>query len=762
MAIYKQDIVDIDLNKGMVYRDFCNHTIGSGDKDADRFGMRIFRDGVAESLSGVSIQAIFLNPLGTAIALTSHGTIIGNTAFVTLPQACYDYDGQFCLTIKLIGDGVTGTMRIVDGIVDNTHSVGTVAPTGSVPTYQEITALYSQMVLATQEAVDVRDSVEIAENYEIIDDWQDGKYYKLNQSPTTIDITTPNSSVNFACLYAQCSPGDAFIYRGKGSSAARAYAFLSSASGENNVLEISTQYNYTDNFKIYAPADAAYVVVNIDKREPHFFMRIKDEHNLVTGMDLNDCLSEGRYYCTGTTIRNTLENVPDFIIGAFTLEVKRNSVNTHGYANIAYIQTIYANTLNGSYQAIAFRTYQTSYGFSEDWNKIYDPNITPLDIKHTIEIPEDADLDDYDEPGVYYVPSYAVGLTVKNVPLFIDSSFLLAVLNSRAASNTNTYKRQILFANKFGTSSIYTRQKNASGYGKWQLLISSGMFENPMLLEPSEFPVNARLTGTPKKTIRVGTNNVAHYWTQGALSGREYLGDLPDVQATWRSWLMKANLDFLFLQECEDFIDEDREVNAFDTLYKPFFGSDTNIDEEGGTGNTTKYRRKILNRLGLDTNSDMVTVQTLYPGGSRKNGYYNWCTVEIDGVGSVMLIDMHNFAGSGTTYNEDRANYLTSIASLIETENPDYFIIAGDSNARSEADKEALLNFCETAGAIPANGGIIGWFTTCQVEETGRYYDNIIVSNNIRIDSIECDIVLVPGRFVHTDHTPVTATISFM
>lgn len=762
MAIYKQNIVDIDLNKGTVHREFLNHSIGSGDSNADRFGMRVFRDRQPEDLTGVACQAVFRDPKGNPIALTSHGTIIGNTAFVTLPQACYNYDGQFCLSIKLIGGGVTGTMRIVDGMVDNTHTGGAVAPTGAVPTYQEVTSLYNEMVLATQAAIDVKESTEIVENYEIIDDWQNGKYYRLDNSPTTIDITAPNSSTNFACLYAQCNPGDGFLYRGKGSSAARLYAFLSSASSPGNVLTISTRTGYTDGIKFYAPEDAAYVIVNVDKREPFFFMKIKDEHTLISGTDLDDILTEGRYYCRNTTVRSTLQNVPDCIVGAFMLEVKRISIDQVGYSNLAYIQTIYSNSINSGYQAIAYRICQMDYGFQEGWNVLYDSNITPLDITHTIQIPDNSDLDDYDTPGVYYAPSYSSSATIAHVPLYVDSSFMLMVLNARSYSNTNTYKRQILFANKYGTASIYTRQKNASGYGKWQLMVSSGMLEHPMLLETSSYTPEARQTGTPKKTIRIGTNNVAHYWNQGAIGGKDYLSEHNDMQATWRRWLMKAAMDILFLQECEDYIDEDREINAFDTLYKPFFDEDTNVDEQGGTGTNTKYRRKILNRMGLDTESDMETVPTLYPGGSRKDGYYNWCMVNIAGVGSVLLINMHNFAGSGTTYDEDRANYLDAIATFITEKNPDYFIIAGDSNARSEDDKEALLDFCTSMNATPVNGGTIGWFTTSHVEETGRFYDNIILSNNIRIESVECDPVLVPGGFILTDHTPVTATISFM
>lgn len=158
MAIYKVDIVDVELNNGNIYRSFLKHSIGSGDSAANRFGVRVFRDGEPVSLSGVTCEGFFRNGNGENIALTSYGTVSGNTAYVTLPQACYNYEGQFALAIKLIGGGVTGTMRIVDGVVDNTHTGGAVAPTSSVPTYQEILAVYDQMV----------ESVEKVEGFEIV------------------------------------------------------------------------------------------------------------------------------------------------------------------------------------------------------------------------------------------------------------------------------------------------------------------------------------------------------------------------------------------------------------------------------------------------------------------------------------------------------------------------------------------------------------------------------------------------------------------
>lgn len=171
MAIYKSNIVNINLEAGSIFRSFLNNSIGYKDDDADRFGVRVFRDSEPVDLSGLSCQAVFMAPNGVNIALTSYGYVSGNEAYVTLPPACYDYEGQFCLAIKLVGGGVTSTVRIVDGMVENTGASGTVTPTSAVPTYQEILATYDAMVAATSAA-----NLAIAEEFDATKAYPSGKF----------------------------------------------------------------------------------------------------------------------------------------------------------------------------------------------------------------------------------------------------------------------------------------------------------------------------------------------------------------------------------------------------------------------------------------------------------------------------------------------------------------------------------------------------------------------------------------------------------
>ena len=148
MAVYKRDMVDINLETGNIHRSFLSHAIGMKDQLADHFGIRVYRNGEPVNLTGVSVQGVFMPPQGDPIAITSGNIVSGNEAEVVLPQACYNYDGPFTLAIKLVDstNSVTGTIRIVDGMVNNTHASGTVAPTSAVPSYQEVLAAYEQAV----------------------------------------------------------------------------------------------------------------------------------------------------------------------------------------------------------------------------------------------------------------------------------------------------------------------------------------------------------------------------------------------------------------------------------------------------------------------------------------------------------------------------------------------------------------------------------------------------------------------------------------
>lgn len=607
------------------------------------------------------------------------------------------------------------------------------------------------------EAVDGLRS-EIKTNSVKLSAWQLGYFYDTRDGITSVNIESPSESKNYACLVVPCSERDVFLYTGRGSSAARRVAFLSSSSGGNNILYVSPSSSASVEDQYYpAPQGTAYAIFNVNTQY-EYEVRKSSARLIYEGNNLNNFLEPGLYVSPSTDRTATLINLPPVTNTSFVLDVEKMPI-----LKGRIVQTYRSAVTN--YRYYYYRIYADSAGFT-DWIKLYDHRYTELEISSLGKINSGDDLNNYVVPGSYYCTSNTVAKTLLNSPLFVPSSFSLWVVNSKENS-ANNYKRQILFGNKISFASVYTRVCNNGDWGPWNLLVSATTLESPVLLDLSQYIPSSRLTGTVKRTIRVGTNNVAHYWLQGqSWNPDDYLANHPDRIVSWRRWLMQSNIDILYLQECEDRIDSAGEKNAFNTLYSLFFDSDTNVDTSSSTGMVSDFtspsRRKILNRLGLNTNSTMVTVPSSHPDYVHKDGYFNWCTVNLDNVGIILLVNIHNFAGDNEYNIDDRANYLNTLRTFIQNSSYDYFIIAGDTNAQSDTDYANILDFCSRINATPVNGGAIGWFRTQVTEEAGKAYDNIIVSSNIRVDNIECDPLLVPGRFLHTDHTPVIATISFM
>lgn len=160
MAIYKEDIVDIELESGSIHRSFLNHTIGSGDDNANRFGIRVFRNGEPEEIGG-TCAGYFVRADGETVVI-SDGAVNGNTAYVTLPESCYAAEGQFALAIKISSGSITGTMRIVDGVVSRTSTEVAVDPGTIIPSVSALIATINAAVESIP--VDYSALTEFAEN----------------------------------------------------------------------------------------------------------------------------------------------------------------------------------------------------------------------------------------------------------------------------------------------------------------------------------------------------------------------------------------------------------------------------------------------------------------------------------------------------------------------------------------------------------------------------------------------------------------------
>jgi hypothetical protein len=235
MAVYKKDIVAIELNSGNVHRSFLQHSLGKSDKNANHFGIRVFRGGEPVDLSDVSVQGFFKDPQGTNIAITSGNIVGGNQAEVVLPQACYNYEGQFSLAIKLVGGGVTGTMRIVDGMIDNTNTGSAVAPTGAVPTYQEVLASYDAAIAAVDDVNEMKSTMFLD-----LDALYKGEYKEYNASIIEGGLNTSggnlNNSARARTTYTEIVPGDTYHVKIEGLTWSAMIAWVYSGTTQGTVI----------------------------------------------------------------------------------------------------------------------------------------------------------------------------------------------------------------------------------------------------------------------------------------------------------------------------------------------------------------------------------------------------------------------------------------------------------------------------------------------------------------------------------------------
>lgn len=169
MALYLEDIVDVDLNNPVV-RSFAARVIGEGDTRSNRFGVRIFRDGSPVNINGGTCMGYFIRHGHADTVIIDGGSFSGNEAYVTLPESCYVYDGPFTLVIKLIGGGVTGTVRIVDGTVIDSLLGQAIDPGHVIPDIDTLSSLVAraEAAAATISGISITTELISGENYRTI------------------------------------------------------------------------------------------------------------------------------------------------------------------------------------------------------------------------------------------------------------------------------------------------------------------------------------------------------------------------------------------------------------------------------------------------------------------------------------------------------------------------------------------------------------------------------------------------------------------
>lgn len=166
-----ENMVDIDLTGRMLMRSFVLNMLGEGDEEANTIGARIYHNGEDADLTGFTVSGYFTRADGTSVILPA-GVRTGNLVSVTLPAECYDVQGNFTLSLKLVkGDNMI-TVRVVDGTVIDTIEGTIVAHAGVVPdiTTQDWADWVAQVEAAadTIEAFDVSETLITGTRYRIV------------------------------------------------------------------------------------------------------------------------------------------------------------------------------------------------------------------------------------------------------------------------------------------------------------------------------------------------------------------------------------------------------------------------------------------------------------------------------------------------------------------------------------------------------------------------------------------------------------------
>ena len=476
MAHYKSDLVDINLNTGNIHRSFLSHAIGQKDDDADRFGIRAYRDGVPVDLSGASCHAWFTNSQGTTIALTSYGTVSGNVAYVTLPPACYDYDGQFTLAIKIVGGGVSSTVRIVDGVVDNINVGGAVVVPDSVPDYSTIIAQYDAMVAATSAA-----NTAIADAFDATKDYPAGKYvvndgalYLLPEGHTA-NVTwanTTKTAVNF---------GDE-------------ETDLKNATSADMFAERYIKYNSLAPFSMAATSERAaftrygnrFTINGTFGSDDNYFLKLSEEGSTNYSKSANTAMGWPKSvdFVSGHTYRVKLvllsgtvsgtnrvvmyKSDSTFQIVSTTDEaiikpgaVSANIVFNAG-ANASFSNAVYTFTIEDITESELKTSSKTIVGAINE----LDLNCLTADYSLATVIPVDSDLNDYTTDGNYRVGSVATAQTVSNLPLEGVPGRLFVM----HPYNNNRIVQIWVAANK---KTIFVRRYTVK-WSEWESLLLSG------------------------------------------------------------------------------------------------------------------------------------------------------------------------------------------------------------------------------------------------------------------------------------------------
>ena len=121
---------------------------------------------------------------------------------------------------------------------------------------------------------DLKSDIELNTGNQLLTNWTNNTYYKLTSAITSININSPISSSGWQSMCIPCNAGDVFYLTCTANNVARPWAFLSSASGENNIISKAGATETTPvNLKLIAPAGAVYAIFNSNPTETAYVIK---------------------------------------------------------------------------------------------------------------------------------------------------------------------------------------------------------------------------------------------------------------------------------------------------------------------------------------------------------------------------------------------------------------------------------------------------------------------------------------------------------
>ncbi len=238
--------------------------------------------------------------------------------------------------------------------------------------------------------------------------FQPNKYYATNG--TAVDINSPMSNSKFDSAVVPCSEGNIFTITGEGGSTPRLWCFIKS---DGTVIDASISSKKAYNIEITAPADTAYLVLNVINSVEYQVFKGRILHNLLKIEDFQskdtiakrvivDCNGNGDYrtlheaYAAITD--SSLENQYEIIVfpGVYTENnlVVPPYTHTHGLhpntvtitsegqdGTLSVIEQRFASSKLSNLKIISHTKYCIHYDYALDGATIVNENLHLVQTK---------------------------------------------------------------------------------------------------------------------------------------------------------------------------------------------------------------------------------------------------------------------------------------------------------------------------------------------------------------------------------------------